>query len=154
MWLIGVLIVVGALLLMAELVLLPGLTVAGILSLASYCAASYLAYASWGIQGVGVVVAIIAVISVITIWLSLRAKTWRKFSLGNKIEGSSQSSPDKRVKIGERGVTITRLAPMGKVMIGGQSYEAKSFDIFVDQRTEVEVTGFENFNVIVKPINE
>jgi hypothetical protein len=32
------------------------------------------------------------------------------------------------------------------------SYEAKTTGSFVDPKTEVEVIGFENFNVIVKPV--
>jgi membrane-bound ClpP family serine protease len=42
---------------------------------------------------------------------------------------------------------------MGKVNIAGKIYEAKSVDSYIDQRSEVEVVGFENFTVIVKKIN-
>ena len=42
---------------------------------------------------------------------------------------------------------------MGKVDFGGRTYEAKSLDSFVDPRKEVEVVGFENFNVIVRTID-
>ena len=84
--------------------------------------------------------------------LSLRAKTWQRFSLRQKIDSSSMPSPQTRLRVGERGVTLSRLSPMGRVEIGGELYEAKSLDAYVDPRTEVEVVGFENFSVIVKPI--
>ena len=42
---------------------------------------------------------------------------------------------------------------MGNVDIAGKIYEAKSVDSYIDQRSEVEVVGFENFAVIVKKIN-
>lgn len=51
-----------------------------------------------------------------------------------------------------RGVTLSRLSPMGKVEIGGRTYEAKSQGAYVDQQRDVEVVGFENFSVIVKTI--
>ena len=41
---------------------------------------------------------------------------------------------------------------MGKVNIAGKEYEAKSLDSYIDQRTEVEVIGFENFTIIVKSV--
>ena len=41
---------------------------------------------------------------------------------------------------------------MGKVEIDGKLYEAKSGGEYINQRTEVEVIGFENFTVIVKKI--
>ncbi len=151
-WLIVIIIIVGASLLVVELVLLPGFTIAGIAALACYCGASYMAYANYGVTGLLIAVGVVVVVSVAATWFSLRAKTWKRFALNQNIDGEAQSSPEHQVKIGERGVAITRLAPMGKVIIGGQTYEAKAIDAFVDQQTEVEVTGFENFNVIVKTI--
>ena len=151
-WIIAILIVIGALLLVVELILLPGFTVAGIGGLACYCGAAYMAYANYGGTGLLITIGVVVLVSIIATWFSLRAKTWKKFALSQNIDGEAQVSPEQQVKTGERGVAITRLAPMGKVMIGGQTYEAKAIDLFVDQQTEVEVTGFENFNVIVKPI--
>jgi membrane-bound ClpP family serine protease len=151
-WLIAILIVIGALLLVVELVLLPGITIAGIASLASYCGAAYVAYINYGVNGVLVSIGVIVVVSLLATWFSLRAKTWQKFALHQNIDSHSHSSPADMVKTGERGVAITRLAPMGKVIIGGETYEAKAVETFVDQQTEVEVTGFENFTVVVKPI--
>lgn len=152
-WLIAILILIGAGLLVVELVLLPGITIAGIGALGCYCGAAYLGYANYGVTGVLVAVGVVIVVSVIATWFSLRAKTWQKFALKQNIDSVSQESPEKRVKVGEHGVAITRLAPMGKVMIGGETYEAKAVDTFLDQQTEVEVTGFDNFTVIVRTLN-
>ena len=35
----------------------------------------------------------------------------------------------------------------------GEIYEAKSVDSYVDQRSNIEVVGFENFTVIVKRVD-
>lgn len=152
-WLIIILIVVGALLLVAELVLLPGLTIAGIGALGCYAGAAYVAWDEYGVPAMLITIAAVVVVSLIAAWLSLRARTWQRFSLKHNIEGQSQESPEHKVKAGDRGVAVTRLAPMGKVMIGGETYEAKAIDALIDPQTEVEVTGFENFNVIVRPID-
>lgn len=155
MWSIIILIVLGMLLLMAEFVLLPGLSIAGIGSLLSYAAAAYLGFAhhstAFGFIVIGVAIASAAAIIVI----SLKGKTWQRFALKANIDGKSQEMPaEKNVKIGAHGVTVTRLAPMGKVLIGNETYEAKSMDEYVDQKTDVEVVGFENFNIVVKSINK
>jgi membrane protein implicated in regulation of membrane protease activity len=94
----------------------------------------------------------IIVLTIVATWFSLRAKTWQRFALRDKIESRSQESPERRVKVGDRGVALGRLAPMGTVVIDGASYEAKTTGGFVDQHTEVEVIGFENFNIVVKPV--
>ncbi len=151
-WLIALFIVVGALMLVVELVLLPGITIAAIGSLGFYGAAAWTAWNNYGVRGLLVVVAIVIVLTIIATWFSLRAKTWQRFALGDKIESRSQEAPERKVKIGDKGTAIGRLAPMGSVMIEGRPYEAKTTGSFVDQHTEVEVIGFENYNVIVKPI--
>jgi membrane-bound ClpP family serine protease len=151
-WLIALLIAVGGLMLVAELVLLPGVTIAAIGALACYGGAGWLAWNNYGTRGLLIVVAIVIVLTVLATWFSLRAKTWQKFALGDKIESRSQEAPQRKVRMGDRGTTIGRLAPMGKVTIEGRDYEAKTTGGFVDQHTEVEVIGFENSNIIVKPI--
>ncbi len=151
-WIIALLILVGALMLVVELVLLPGITLAAIGALACYGGAGWLAYKHFGVTGLLIVVAIVIVLSVIATWISLRAKTWQRFALRDNIESKSGEAPQREIRVGERGIALGRLAPMGMVQIAGRTYEAKTTGSFVDQQTEVEVVGFENFNVIVKPV--
>ena len=146
------LVLLGLFFLVAELVFLPGAALGVILSLASYAAATYFAFVRIGMVGGFITLGIIIVLSLIATIISLRAKTWQRFALKNKVEGQSMQTPAEEVKIGDCGVTISRLSPMGKVLIGGKEYEAKSNEAYIDQRTEVTVTGFENFTIIVKSI--
>lgn len=152
MGLIVFLVLLGVFFLFVELVLLPGITVGTVLSLLSYGAAVYFGFVRFGMAGGAAVFVAILVVSLAVTVVSLRARTWQRLSLDKKIESSSMGSPADELKTGERGVTVSRLSPMGKVNIGGKVYEAKSVDVYVDPRSEVEVVGFENFTVIVKPV--
>lgn len=152
MFYIILLIVLGLLFLVAELVLLPGVSLGAILSLTCYGGAIYIAFTDYGGAAGGIVIAVILVLSIVATVISLRAKTWQRFSLHQKITSSSMPDPALEVRPGERGVTISRLSPMGKVEIAGRIYEAKSLDSYVDPQREVEVVGFENFSIIVKTI--
>lgn len=154
MFYIILLIVLGLLFLVAELVLLPGVSIGAILSLTCYGASIYLAVRDYGVVGGVVVGAVIAILSLVATLVSLRAKTWQRFSLKQKIESSSMTTPQSDVKVGDLGTTLSRLSPMGKVEIEGRIYEAKSLDAYVDPRHEIEVVGFENFSVIVKPVKK
>ena len=84
---------------------------------------------------------------------SLRAKTWQRFALKQEIRSKSMPRPSDELEPGTRGLTLSRLSPMGKVSIEGKIYEAKSLDAYIDPKQEVEVVGFENFSVIVKKIS-
>ena len=152
MFYIILLIVLGLLFLVAEIVLLPGVSVGALLALVCDGSAIYLAFRYHDTPTGIVVVVLIVILSLVATILSLRAKTWQRFSLKQKIESSSMPLPDNEVKAGDRGVAVSRLAPMGKVEIGGRTYEAKSQGAYVDQQRDVEVVGFENFSVIVKTI--
>lgn len=146
-----ILVVFGILFLVAELVLLPGVSIGAVLSLVCYGGAIYMAFRDYGIGASVLVTLTVIGLSILATIVSLRAKTWQRFSLKQKVSSSSMPSPaDENVKIGDRGVTVSRLCPMGKVEIGGRLFEAKSLDAYVDPKTTIEVIGFENFNVIVK----
>ena len=150
MFYIVLLVFFGLLFLVAELVLLPGVSIGAVLALVCYGRSVYLAFRDFG-PVTGTVV--ILVLSVIASVVSLRAKTWQRFSLKQEIRSSSMPViPAEELQVGDRGVTLSRLSPMGKVEIGGRTYEAKSQGAYVDQQRDVEVVGFENFSVIVKTI--
>ena len=146
MFYIVLLIFFGLLFLVAELVLLPGVSIGAILALVCYGSSIYLAFRDLGPVAGSVVVLVILVLSLIATVVSLRAKTWQRFSLKQKIN----SLPDQELSVGDRGTTLSRLSPMGKIEVKGRTYEAKSLGAYVDPRKEIEVVGFENFSVIVK----
>lgn len=154
MLLIGALILVGLLLLVVELVFLPGTTIAGICSFIALGFSVYRAYILYDTPGAMIVVGVIAALAVATVIISLKMRTWQRFSLKDNIDGISQPRPEEALHVGERGITVTRLAPMGKALFANTTYEVKSIDAYVDPRTEVEVVGFENFNAIVKTITD
>ncbi|MEG1622103.1 MAG: NfeD family protein [Alistipes sp.] len=151
MWFIGLLIFFGLIFLVAEIVLLPGLSIGGILSLSCYGCAGYLAFRDFGSTAGTIIIVIILLLSVAAVAVSLRSKTWQRFSLHQKVGEAMMPTPEQDdVKIGDRGTTLSRLSPMGTVEIRGKIYEAKHISGYVDPQTEVEVVGFTNSNVIVK----
>lgn len=153
MWYLILLILLGLLFLVAELVLLPGISIGALLALICDGSAIYLAFTKMGVTVGSLTLAIILILSLVAIVISLRAKTWQRFSLNQQLDASGIPTPANEVKIGDCGTTLSRLAPMGKVQINNKLYEAKSVDVFIDPKQRVEVIGFENFTVIVKQSN-
>ena len=153
MWYIVSLIVLGILFLVAELVLFPGVTIGALLAMACYGGAIWYAFSAMGTTVGVVTIVVVAVVSLISVIISLRAKTWQRLALKQQIDSTSMPKPESELTVGTVGVTISRLAPMGKVEINGKIYAAKSADVMIDQRQNVEVVGFENFNIIVKKCN-
>ena len=147
------LILLGSLFLVAELLLLPGISVGGVLALVCDGASIWLAFSSFGSKGGCAAIVVVVLLALLVTVVSLRARTWRRFSLDQRIGSSSMPvMPAEELRTGDRGTTLSRLSPMGKVEIGGRVYEAKSTGAYVDPQREVEVVGFENFSVIVRTV--
>lgn len=148
---ISLLILLGLILFVVELVLLPGITIAAIGAFASLVGAVAWAFVDGGATMGFIVLGIVAILLIVLTILCLRPRTWNRFALKTNIE--SQVQPEKierQVEVGTQGITLTRLAPMGKVQIEGQIYEAKSLDSYIDPRQKVVVIGYDNANIIVR----
>jgi len=82
----------------------------------------------------------------------MKSKTLDKMSLHTDIDSKVETVDESKIKIGDKGITISRLAPVGKVKINGETVEAKSLYDFIDEDTEVKVTAVNATNVEVKTI--
>jgi membrane-bound ClpP family serine protease len=149
------LIFVGLLLFVIEFMLIPGVTIAGIGGAICLVTGIVMAFISFGTSTGMIVLGVTALVMVVTTVLMLRAKTWSKFMLKTAIDSKVDTvgSEEGKVKPGDRGTTVTRLAPGGKVLVNGEYFEAKSVDLLIDPKQEIEVIRIEDNKLIVKPIN-
>ena len=152
MGLIISLIIIGLLLLFAEILLIPGVGFAGILGLVSLGGSCFYAFNQMG----GTVGAIVTAVNVaLVVGLSiyvLRAKTRKRLSLDTKID--SKAVADSGLAVGDRGVTVSRLAPMGSARFDTELIEVKALEGFVDPEVEVEIVLMEDGKIYVKPVSE
>lgn len=145
------LILLGLILIFAEILLIPGVGIAGVLGLISIGGSCFYAFnefgamTGWTVTGINVLLIILLAVYV------LRAKTWKRLSLETNIDSKAVCS-DCEVSSGDRGVTMTRLAPMGMVRFGDKSIEAKALEGMLDSGVEVEVVMVENERIYVKPL--
>lgn len=152
MTIIILLIVLGILLFVIEFLLVPGVTVAGIGGLVLTVFGVYKAFNDFGSEvGIWVLIGTI-LLSVFVIAMSLRARTWKKLMLNTGITGTvDKDLIESQVKVGDRATTLTRLAPMGKIMVNDLVREAKSIEGYVAEHSEVEIVSVEGTRISVKP---
>ncbi len=153
MGLIISLIIIGLLLLFAEILLIPGVGVAGILGLLSLGGSCFYAFHQMG-NTVGAIVTAVNVILVVGLSIYvLRAKTWKRLSLETNID-SKAVALESGVAVGDRGVTVSRLAPMGSARFDAEVVEVKALEGFIDPNVAVEVVMMEDGKIYVKPVGE
>ena len=151
MGLIISLIVIGMVLILTEIMLIPGVGIAGILGFLSVGGACYYAFYEFGTLTGIIVLASNAVVLILLLVYVLRAKTWKKFELTTNIDSKAVSSDDVP-EIGDRGKTTTRLAPIGMVRIGKHTVEVKALEGMIDPGVDVEVVLIEENKIYVSPI--
>ena len=146
------LILLGLLLMFAEILLIPGIGIAGVLGLLSLGGSCFYAFTQMGTTA-GVIVTAVNVVLIValTVWV-LRAKTWKRLALETNIESKAVDSESVSVALGDRGKTVTRLAPMGTVRFGEHAVEVKALEGLVDSGTDVEVVLIEDNRIYVRPL--
>jgi membrane-bound ClpP family serine protease len=148
------LVVIGIFLFLVEFLLVPGVTIAGIAGFILLVGAIYFGYNTYGTPEGHYILAGTAFLSFLTIYFSLRSRTWKRLMLDSRIDGKVSSYAEDKVNIGDVGQTITRLNPMGKVMINGEFLEAKSTGPYIEQKKKIKVVNIKDFRVIVEPYEE
>ena len=144
MLIIAFLMVVAIVLILLEIFMLPGITVAGVGGFLFAAGGLFYAYS------VNVTLAVSSLVFAASfIWL-LRSKSFNRVALKTDIDSKLVSSRDLGIVPGDEGLTLSRLAPIGKARINGITVEAKSMDELIDENTPVEVIRVDGYNVIVK----
>ena len=149
MGLIITLIIVGLVLILSEILLIPGVGVAGILGLLSLGGSCYYSFYEFGNLTGGIVTGIVALLLVATTVYVLRAKTWKRMSLDTNIDSKAVDDESSYLCVGDRGLSVTRLAPMGMVRFGEKAVEAKALEGMIDVGTEVEIAMIEDNRIYV-----
>jgi membrane-bound ClpP family serine protease len=135
-------------LLLLEIFLLPGITVAGIGGAVFATGGIIYAYTIGTTTGLIALVSSVAVFGGAFAWL-LRSKSFNKVALHTDIDSKVTSARELDIHPGDEGLTLSRLAPIGKASIHGITVEAKSTGDFIDENTPVRVLRIDGYNVLV-----
>ena len=152
MLLIAILIALGLFLVIVEIVLIPGTTIAGIAGLFLMGAGIFWMYADHGPTAGHTALGITGVTSAIALYFSFKSKAWERFSNKSSIDGRANVI-DEHIKVGDEGVTLSRLRPMGSVLINGIKTEAQTTGDGLEDNVTVVVTKVLPNKIIVKPKN-
>jgi len=57
------------------------------------------------------------------------------------------------VQIGDEGITLSTLRPIGKAEFNSKTYEVKTSGNYVDRGEKVKITQIESHQIVVEPIN-
>jgi len=140
---------IAVLLILLEIFLLPGFTVAGIAGGLFAIGGVVYAYTLNATTGHITLGGSIAVFGGLFFWL-LRAKSFQRVALKTEVDSKLTSTRELGLQIGDKGITISRLAPIGKARFGDIIVEAKTQANFIDEQTPIVIIHIDGYNVIVE----
>lgn len=147
---ISVLIIAAVLLFLVELFVIPGISFAGISALICIIYANYLAFNNLGVAAGFITLGVSAIACIGSLIWFMRSKMLDKLALKKNIDSTVDRSAEQSIKVGDRGVSTTRLAQIGYAEINGSIVEVKSMDGFLNEKTSIIVRRITDGTILVE----
>ncbi|PDH50628.1 MAG: nodulation protein NfeD [Rhodothermaeota bacterium MED-G16] len=149
-FILGLLLVIGIILILIEILFIPGTTIFGILGVISIFSSDYLSYTYFGSE-IAIGYSILnSILSLIIIVYALKSDTWKKIAL-NKVhlEKVNKNKYDE-LKKGDLGLSSSSLKPYGKAIFGNKTYEVKSLENFIEENKKIKIINILQDKILVK----
>ncbi len=144
------LIIVALVLMVIEMLLIPGFGIAGLGAIGAFGYANYYAFTEIGNLAGFITLTSTLFLAIVIIVFVLRSRSMDKLALNKNIDSTVANEASKAVRVGDTGVTITRLALIGNALINDSIIEVKSCDGFLDENTPIIVERIVENVIMVK----
>jgi membrane-bound ClpP family serine protease len=153
MWIIVLaLLLIGLLLIIVELVFIPGTTVVGLLGLVFTIVGVVISYSHFG-NDIGFYILLTTLATtLLALFYSFRSGAWSKFSLKSSINSKVNEGIMASIQIGDEGITVSTLRPMGKAEFNSKTFEVKTSGNYIERGEKVRITQIESHQIVVEPI--
>ena len=147
-----VLCLVGVLLILTEIFLIPGITLAAVVGIAASIGGIVYAFSRLGVlAGFIALFAVLLVIGIACIYL-VRSKAMDRIALTADIDSTITTGEELDIAVGDEGVALSRLNPIGKVQVKNVIMEGKSVGDFIDERTPIVVISVSPNQLMVRKL--
>ncbi|HEX5171980.1 MAG TPA: NfeD family protein [Cyclobacteriaceae bacterium] len=147
------LVLVGIVLIVVEIIFIPGTTIVGIIGFCVMLGGIVLSFSHFGQSTGWLVLGGSAVVTGLLVFLSLRTNAWERFSLKGSISSKVNEGSFTGLITGEEGISVSALRPSGKADIKGKLYEVTTLGNFVASGTKIKIIRILSNQIIVEPIN-
>ena len=131
--------IIGIALFLIEIFLIPGLTITFIAGAIFSIGGIYYAFRTLGTTaGVITLISVVVIVSIAFVYL-IKSKALDRIALKTNIDSTVAAKELTDISEGDKGVSISRLNPMGKVRVNNITMEAKTLGEFIDENTAITV---------------
>jgi membrane-bound ClpP family serine protease len=147
-----ILVLFGLGFIIAEIIFVPGTTLLGLVGIVFTIAGIVISYLSFG-AGIGTLVLTISLVVGISVLIySFKSGVWDKFALKTSINSKFNEGNIDEVQVGEEGITLSALRPVGKADFRDKIFEVTTLGNFLPSGTKVRVVSIKNNKIFIEPI--
>lgn len=144
------LLLIGLVLLLLELLFIPGTTVVGILGFLVSLAGLVFAFLNFDYSLALWITGVALVLNFGAVWYGFSSGVWKKFSLKATQTGGAFDGRLDGLAVGMDGVAVSDIKPFGKAAIQDQWYEVKSETGFIEVGKAIVISKIEHNKITVK----
>lgn len=150
--LIIALILVGFIMLLLEILVIPGFIV-GIIGIISIGAGIAMVYSNYGSLAGNYSAGAAALLVLAGFFVAFKFNTWKIISLEDQLEGKANISSSEGYSLGSKGETISALRPTGNAIIDGKKVEVASLGEAIESNRTIEIIKLAHNKIFVKEID-
>jgi membrane-bound ClpP family serine protease len=150
LFILSSLLLIGLLLVLIEIIFVPGATIVGLLGIVFSALAVIYAFVTFGESTGWYVMGGAILVNLIVLIVGFRSNVWQRFALKDTISSRSHDDRLFGLEVGQKGKTISDLKPYGKAMFEDKIFEVKSESGFISPNTEIFIYKLENNRIIIK----
>jgi membrane-bound ClpP family serine protease len=147
------LLVFGLVLVMVEVVFVPGTTLVGVIGFCFLMVGVWLSFNYFGGEVGWVVLGSTSVVCGGLLYFSFTTNVWKRFSLKSSITSKVNEGELDHLKVGMEGQTISALRPMGKAELNDKIVEVKTNGDYLESGTRIRIMKIISNQIIVEPTN-
>ena len=153
-WLtIVILLAIGIILIVVELIFIPGMTIFGILGLILTIIGVIVSFVGFGSPTGFAVLGLTLLLTGITLYFSLRTGAWEKVSLKNASNSRVNEESKHNLWKGDTGITLSTLRPTGKAEFNDLVVEVSTLGPYIEVGTKVRVIDVQPNKILVEKID-
>ena len=141
---------IGWLLVFLEVFFIPGTTLFALIGTVTMIAGVVISYSNFGVIGGTITLFGTAVFSFLSIVFGFKSGLLKGLMLRTQNKGKMNEIDESKIKPGDVGVAVSKIAPMGKALFNDAPYEVQTLGEWIIEGTPIEVIKISLNKIFVK----
>ncbi|WP_229802085.1 NfeD family protein [Pontibacter akesuensis] len=144
---------VGLLLVIVELIFVPGTTVVGILGFILTGIGIWIGYASLGSDVGHIILGATVLVAGVAVVYSFKTNSWARFALKEQNRGHVNEDTPHLLAVGEEGVAVSALRPQGTALFADRHHEVQTQGEYITPNTAIRIIKLNQNQITVEAIS-